>query len=102
MSAATVCRKLHLSDSYGISGLGILVAILGGGAIFVSALVIGVITTGRSIGRTTCRNWSTQTGFPSKFVILNLFDSGTCLAQAPNGRWVVNTKVVQFIQASKP
>lgn len=59
----------------------------------------GLVTSGsRAVGRTTCRHWGERTNFKTQFVILNWNDTGTCLALAPNGQWVKNTKVAQFLQ----
>lgn len=101
MNAATITRRLHLTNSYGITGIGTIVLAVGTLVVLVAVLVSATVLGGRSVGRITCRHWGAQTGFPTKFVVLNFFDDGTCLAQAPNGRWVVNTKVVQFIGATR-
>lgn len=102
MSAATVSRKLHLTDDLGVTIGGMLAIVFSALAVFVAIAMAAIIAGSRAIGRPTCRNFAAQTGFPTKFVVLNVFDTGTCLAQAPNGRWVKNTQIVQFIQAGKP
>src|SRR4051812_43675540 len=65
------------------------------GVILLVAVIGIAVTVGqRAVGRTTCRNWSEQTGYPSKFVILNFFGGGTCLAGPRWGRGVKNTLVL--------
>ena len=96
--------KLGLVDSYGLT-MGGFLGILAGGILLVLAVVFCAVTYGgRSYGRTTCANWSSQTGIQTKFVILNWADSGTCLARTPGGRWVLNSKWQAFVNAgrSKP
>lgn len=97
MSAATLSRKLGLVDNYGLTGVGFLTALLAGITLLMAVLVTSIVLGSRAIGRTTCGHWASQTGFASKFVVLNFFDTGSCL-----GRWVKNTQIVQFIQAGKP
>ena len=101
MTATTWPRRLRLTDSYGISGFGMLLSILGVLVVVLTIVFASVVYGGRAYGRTTCVNFATETGFQTKFVVLNWADAGTCLALAPNGRWIKNTQIVQFIQASK-
>lgn len=100
MTKTSLPRRLHLTDYCGLTDLGLILSLLVGAAVIVTVLVVSIVASERAVGRISCRNWAQAAGFPSKFVILNYFDSGSCLAQAPNGRWVSNTKVVQFIQAT--
>lgn len=92
-------RRLGLSDSYGLTAAGFILGILAAVIALVTIILFITLASSRAIGRTTCHNWSAQTGFKSKFVVLNFFSTGTCLAQAPNGQWVVNSQIVQFIGA---
>lgn len=96
-----IARKLRLVDSWGISLFGVILGFTAGLAIVVALLFAAILFPSRAVGRITCRNFASQTGFKTKFVILNWADTGTCLAQAPNGRWVKNTQIVQFVQGSK-
>lgn len=77
--------------------LSVVIASVVGGTVALAALLLVVLIVGmRSYGRGVCRQFATQTGFPTKFVVLGFMDSGTCLAKAPDGRWVLNTQIVQF------
>ncbi len=71
----------------GVGFVSLLAAIL---LIVFGAIVLG----GRSVGRTTCRHFSAQTGYPTKFAILNWADTGTCLARTPDGHWTKNTNII--------
>lgn len=53
-----------------------------------------VILPARAIGRSTCHNWGEQTGYRTKFTVLNWADTGTCLAQTSDGHWVPNTHII--------
>lgn len=100
MTAIPISRRLGLTSRYGgISGFGIILSAASVVLLLVAVITVVAIGSGRAIGRTTCHHWATQTGFKSKFVVLNFFSAGTCLAQAPNGQWVVNSQIVQFIGA---
>lgn len=101
MSYATLGRKLHLTDGWGFTVFGIVATALACAAVLLALIFAAVLFPSRAVGRITCRNFASQTGFKTKFVILNWADTGTCLAQAPNGRWVKNTQIVQFVQGSK-
>ena len=101
MSAFTMTRRrrsilerLHITDSFGLTMGGLMLCILAAVAVFVAVLMFAIVESSRSVGRTTCRNFQTQTGYETKFVLLNFFDTGTCLAKAPDGRWVLNSKVL--------
>ena len=98
---ATVLRRLRLTDRYGATPLGIILTILLSFLAVMALVVFLVVALSRPIGRTTCRNWSGQTGIPTKFVVLNVFDTGTCLARTPDGRWVNNSRVQVYIPGGK-
>lgn len=100
MSALT--DRLRLTDCYGVSPLGMLLSLLGGATALVLIGGLAIILGGRAAGRTICRNWSSQTGIPTKLAVLYWADSGHCLAQTPDGRWVLNTKVQVYIPGGKP
>ncbi len=91
-----LARRLHLVDSWGLTGWGLALWFTLGLSVVLTVLFASIILGSRAIGRTTCRHWSEQTGYPSKFRILNFFDTGTCLARTPSGRWVLNSKVLTF------
>lgn len=97
----TVGRKLGLTDSWGFTVFGMILTLGLGVALVVALAFAAALFPSRAVGRTTCRNFASQTGFKTKFVILNWADTGTCLAQAPNGRWVKNSQIVQFVQGSR-
>lgn len=100
MTAIPISRRLGLTGRYGgISAFGIVLSAVTAVLALTGVITVAVIGSSRAIGRTTCHHWATQTGFKSKFVVLNFFSAGTCLAQAPNGQWVVSSQIVQFIGA---
>lgn len=85
---------LRNSDSL----LGFLSACGGGCFLLAAILVPTIVLSSRAVGRTTCRHWGTQTNIPTKFVLLNWADSGTCLARTPTGRWVPNSNWAAFVR----
>jgi hypothetical protein len=90
-------------DQYGYLRIPWMIALLlTVAALFAGGIGVVIVTSSRAVGRTTCRNWSAQTGYETKFVLLNWADTGTCLALAPNGRWVKNTQVLSFANGRKP
>ena len=89
----TLRRRLHLVDDYGMTGYGFVATMVVVLAVIVAVTFCGFTYGGRAVGRTTCRNWGTQTGYETKFVVLNWSDSGTCLARS-HGRWVQNTNII--------
>jgi hypothetical protein len=70
-------------------------------AVLVAAVVVTVIAVSVPLGRTRCKHWAEQTGIPTKYARLTFFDTGTCLAQASDGRWVKNTQVQIFISGTR-
>ena len=58
---------------------------------FILGIFLLIIGISRPVGRSTCANWSRQTGVTTKFVLLNWADTGTCLARTPDGHWIQNT-----------
>ncbi len=101
MSANTVARKLRLTDGYGFTLLGVITTVLLSFVTLILAVGLAVTLGGRAYGRTTCANWSVETGIETKFAVLNWADSGTCLAKTPDGRWVLNSKWTAFVNAGK-
>lgn len=91
--AAAVWCGYQLADVYA-SGLYIIGAFTFGVAGIFGLLIPTITWASRSVGRTTCRNWEEQTGYQTKFQVLNLFDGGTCLAKTRGGHWVQNTHVI--------
>lgn len=88
-------------DDYDSLRLPWVLAVIFGSVVGVTAVVMAIaVVSMRSYGRGACATWGRQSGFPTKFVLIGWADSGTCLARAPNGQWVLNTKIVQFIQAA--
>lgn len=83
-------KSLDYSNSDGW----ILVTILGAVAALVGVVVPTVTWSSRVVGRTSCRNWATQTGYQTKFAIINWADGGTCLALTSDGHWVPNTQII--------
>lgn len=79
---------------------------IGGMVTGLAILVLGIVPTVilplRAVGRTTCRNFAAQTGYPTKFVVLNWADTGTCLARTPDGHWTKNTNIIVNVPAVKP
>ncbi len=65
-----------------------------GVSLFGCGVIAVVVYPSRSVGNTTCRHWGEQSGYETKFRILNWADTGTCLARTPNGRWVKNTNII--------
>lgn len=72
------------------------VSIFAGIVLSVVILLVSIVFGSRAYGATECSNWGKQTGYNTKFEVLNFMDTGTCLALAPNGRWVLNTQVLSF------
>ena len=68
--------------------------IVAGATLLVCGFIALIVYPSRAVGRTTCRNWASQTGYETKFTILNWADTGTCLARVPGGRWVQNSRVI--------
>lgn len=68
---------------------------ISGWIVLIVASIMGIflLVTGisRPVGHSICNNWSRQTGVPTKFVILNWADTGTCLARTPDGHWIQNS-----------
>lgn len=91
---------MKLRDDFGLTGFGFIICAAVGTILFVAIVLSSVIYGGRAIGRPTCRRWSVQTGIPTKFVVLNAFDSGTCLARTPSGRWVRNGQWLAFVNGT--
>lgn len=69
-----------------------MVAAVGPG--LVCGFIALVVLPSRTVGKTTCRNFSKESGYATRFVIMNWADTGTCLALAPNGRWVNKDSIV--------
>ena len=101
MSAHAIAHKLRLTDDFGLTVGGFLLSAFGGIAVFVIAVTIAIALGSRAYGRTSCSNWASQTGIPTKFAVLNWADSGTCLARTPDGRWIANSNWQAFVGASK-
>ncbi len=102
MSTYAIGRRLRLTDSFGLTMGGFVVSLVTVIVAFIAILSVLVIGLSRHYGRISCANWSAETGYPSKFVILNTASGGTCLARTPSGRWVVNSKVIEVVPALKP
>lgn len=97
----TLAERLWLADAYGLSFLGMILSIFAVLAVAVLAIGITGTVAARAYGHTTCNNWGSETGIATKFVVLNWGDSGTCLAQTPDGRWVLNSKWTAFVKGDK-
>lgn len=69
-------------------------ALLAGIAALVLLMVPTIVLPSRAVGSTTCRHWGEQTGYATKFQILNWADTGTCLARTSGDHWVKNTSVI--------
>lgn len=76
-----------------VSPLCVVVGIAGAIVFIGSGFVSIIVYASRAAGRTSCSHWGQQTGYPTKFRVLYWADTGTCLAQTPNGHWVKNTQV---------
>lgn len=76
------------------SGWGFLAAITCAIAVIMAILVPLVTYGSRNQGRISCRSFASQTGYPTKFVLLNSWDTGTCLARTRSGRWVPKGQLV--------
>jgi hypothetical protein len=96
-----VLRWLRLCDQWGISFFGMICSVLLGCAAIVLVSLLLTIAIGRNAGRTSCHNWSVETGIQTKFAVLYWADTGKCLAKAPDGRWVLNTRVQVYIPGAK-
>jgi len=67
----------------------------------VTGVMILIIVPSRAVGRNSCEKWSRQTNVPTKFVLLNTFDTGTCLAKTPDGHWVQNSNWYAYVGVNK-
>lgn len=76
---------------------GFFVASLGALTGLIALVLILVLAIGRPVGHRTCTAWGKQTGVPVKFVLLNDFDTGTCLAKTPDGKWVQNSNWYAYV-----
>ncbi len=95
-------RETWRRDEYGNATFAAFMLTLCSAIVAVCIIVfLAVVLVGRSVGRTTCENWSIETGIESKFVLLNWADTGTCLAKAPDGRWILNSNWQAFFQADR-
>jgi hypothetical protein len=65
-------------------------------AVLVASIIAIVIPVSRAVGETNCSNLGEQTGYPTKFRILNFFDTGTCLVRNSNGLWVKDVNVLNM------
>ncbi len=101
MSTLTIRRRFRLVDGFGLTGLGFVVTGVAGFLLFVTVVMVSVVGLSRHFGRIACGNWSSETGYPTKFVLLNTASTGTCLARTPSGRWVVNSKVIAIAPSRK-
>lgn len=99
--STTYARKFRLADNYGLTGLGIISVVASIFVVVVVSLVLALTLGGRAYGRTTCTNWSQETGVRTKFAVLNWLDSGQCLALTPSGTWVLNSRWQAFVEGSK-
>ena len=79
--------------------LALLVMIACGLASLFLFIIPTVVLPSRAIGAANCRNWSRQTGYPSKFVVLNWFDEGQCLARMPDGHWTYSDNIIINVPA---
>lgn len=85
----------------GLSGFGFGVVFLGTIFALIAVVCVAIIAGGRITGRTGCANWGMETGIPTKFVILNFGNTGTCFAHAPDGRWVPKDQWAVFVSGQK-
>lgn len=68
-----------------------------GGAMLLFGMAVPVnVYAGRAIGRVECRNWSTQTDRPARFVVYTSWDTGSCLTRDDHGKWISKDQVRQF------
>jgi hypothetical protein len=88
-------RRLGLVDEYGLSGFGLIVVILMIACVIVAILVPSIIFGSRALNRSQCHNFATQSGYQTKFVILNWGSTGTCLAHV-DGKWIPKENIRSF------
>jgi len=81
---------------------GFALAFVAVGAAVIFAAGMATIWISRTVGRTTCNNWSAQTGVDTKFATLSFFSSGVCLAKTQDGHWIINSKWQAFVPAGTP
>jgi hypothetical protein len=93
------CSTIAFDFSSPYDGLAFAGMIVLGFAALSCALIPTIVLPSRYVGSTNCRNWSQQTGYPSKFRVLNWFDTGQCLARTPDGHWTLNTNIIVNVPA---
>ena len=96
MAASSITRRLRLTDSIGLTGLGMIVVLICAAVVVVGTTLGLVIGLGRHYGRISCRTFSAQTGRPTKFVIYNTFDTGDCLTPSGKGTWIPTKNLREF------
>jgi hypothetical protein len=104
LAAAGLAMELKYGDYRYRStwrGRGLWLLIPFGLVFLVTGFVSVIIYPSRSVGRTTCRHFSEQSGYPTKFVILNWADTGTCLARTPDGHWTKNTNIIVNVPSKR-
>ena len=74
----------------------ILGAIAGGLAILIGVCIPAITYGNRAYGRVECRNWSHQTGRPTKFVVYTSWSGGDCLTRSANGKWISKDMLREF------
>lgn len=84
------------------SFLRLMLVVFGAAALFAAVSMGIAIASSRVVGRTTCHNFAVQTGYRTKFEVLNFFDTGTCLARTPDGHWTKNTNIIVNVPVRKP
>lgn len=76
----------------------VLVFLFGAIALLLVTIFAANIIGCRLNGPGACEQWGQQTGHRTKFRLIGFLDTGTCLAQLKNGRWVINSSVGAFNQ----
>jgi membrane protein implicated in regulation of membrane protease activity len=64
--------------------------------VLVALTVVSYIAGGRRLSHTSCDNFADQTGYTTKVIVTNMFDTGECYVRVGDGdeiRWVPKGQV---------
>jgi hypothetical protein len=82
------------SDNEAFVLVGIVSAVFALVCVVLAITLPAVIYSSRHFGRVSCDNFAIQSGYQTKFVLLNSWATGTCLAHTKDGRWVPTNQLI--------
>jgi hypothetical protein len=80
----------------GDNGAGFSVGVLGAIGILIAGVMLLVLGLGRHYGRINCHQFGATSGYNTRFVIYSKFDSGECLVQQKDGKWIPRDQLRDF------